>query len=113
MGDLLGSQIAPGAQGFGWHGFFFSTQPRIVFGLSRYPGKQVHLAKPLLSMAHWVLGPQGEGSQGCVGSVQALDGGLPSYSGKQKHCGASCTRRQPELAPHGFGTHSSPSGTVK
>lgn len=33
-GCRLGSQTAPGPQGLGTQECFFSTQPRIVFGLS-------------------------------------------------------------------------------
>jgi hypothetical protein len=62
-------------------------------------------------MVHWVLGPQGDGSQGLVGRVHGLDGGLPSYSGRQKQSGEPFTIRQPEFCPHGFGSHLSPSGT--
>lgn len=58
-----------------------------------------------------MLGPQGDGSQGFEGSSQGMDGGWPSYSGRQKQMGLPSTRRQPELGPQGFGEHSSPSGT--
>lgn len=84
-GCLFGSHTAPCPQGFGSHGFFFSTHPRIVFGLSIYPGKQVHLANPLSNNVHWVFGPQGEGVQGLDGKRQGVMGGSPSYSDKQKH----------------------------
>lgn len=73
----------------------------------------MHLEKPLLSTAHCVLGPHGDGSHGFEGSSQAISGGCPSYSGRQKQTGAPSTRRQPELGPQGFGVHSSPSGTVR
>lgn len=72
----------------------------------------MHLAKPLLRIAHWVLGPQGEGSHGCDGTEHGLVGGFPSNSGRQKHWGEPWTSRQPELGPHGLGKQSSPSGTA-
>lgn len=62
-------------------------------------------------MAHWVLGPQGEGSHGFDGRLHGLDGGFPSYSGRQKHNGEPFTTRQPEFGPQGFGAQLSPSGT--
>lgn len=86
-------------------------QPRMVLGLSRYPGRQVHFAKPLDKRLHCVLGPQGEGLQGFAGRAQGDCGGVPSYSGRQKQTAFPPTTRHPELGPHGFGEHSSPSGT--
>lgn len=97
--------------GFGSQGLLCSIQPLIVLGLSRYPAKQVHLAYPLLRMAHWVLGPQGDGSHGFSGNLQGEKGGLPSYSGRQKHTDLPLMERHPEFAPQLFGWHSSPSGT--
>lgn len=58
-----------------------------------------------------MLGPQGDGSQGLDGRWHDVDGGLPSYSGRQKQSGEPFTIRQPEFGPHGFGSHLSPSGT--
>lgn len=83
----------------------------MVLGLSRKPGRQVHFAKPLDNMAHWVLGPQGDGLQGLAGRSHGICGGLPSYSGRQKHMALPPTTLQPEFGPHGLGEHSSPSGT--
>ena len=71
---------------------------------------QVHLAYPLTTEQS-VFGPQGDGLQGCVGSLQGVSGGLPMYEGKQKHVGRPPITRQSELGPHGFGWHSAPSGT--
>lgn len=79
--------------------------PLIVFGLSMYPDRQVHFAKPLFSIVHRVLGPQGDGSQGLLGSVQGESGGFPSYPGKQKHLTCPDITRQPELTPHRFSWH--------
>lgn len=110
-GSLFGSQRAPRPQGLGSHGLRLFTQPLMVLGLSRKPGRQVHLANPLLKMAHWVLGPQGDGSQGLVGRAHGRLGGLPSNSGRQKQSGTPFTRRQPEFGPHWLGSHFSPSGT--
>lgn len=73
----------------------------------------MHFAKPLLNIEHCVFGPHGEGSQGFLGKSQGTCGGVPSYSGKQKHTALPPTTLQPEFGPHGFGEHSSPSGTVK
>lgn len=87
--------------------------PLIVLGLSKYPGKHVHLANPFDKILHCVLGPHGEGSQGFSGNRHGLPGGLPSYSGKQKQRLTPFTTLQPELGPHVFGLHSSPSGTGK
>ena len=68
IGCLEESQIAPNPHGFGSQILTGSTQPRIVLGLSIYPDKQVHFENPLLKTAHCVLGPHGDGLQGCVGS---------------------------------------------
>lgn len=110
-GSLFASHRAPCPQGLGSQGLCFFTQPLMVLGLSRKPGRHVHLANPLLRMAHCVLGPQGDGSQGLDGRRHGFDGGLPSYSGRQKQSGEPLTIRQPEFGPHGFGSHLSPSGT--
>ena len=110
-GSLFGSQRAPWPHGFGSQGLRFSMQPLMVLGLSRKPGRQVHLANPLLRIAHWVLGPHGDGSQGLEGKLQSLVGGFPSYSGRQKQSGELFTTRHPEFGPHGFGSQMSPSGT--
>lgn len=77
-----------------------------------YPDKQVHLAIPLLRRVHCVFGPQGFGLQAFFGGRHGDVGGDPSNSGKQKQTGVSFITRQPLFGPHGFGWHSSPSGTV-
>lgn len=110
-GCLFGSHTALWPQGFGSQGFFFSTHPRIVFGLSMYPGKHVHFANPLSNNVHCVLGPQGDGVHGLDGKRQGVMGGSPSYSDRQKHTAEPCTTLHPEYGPHGLGEHSSPSGT--
>jgi hypothetical protein len=71
---------------------------------------QAQRANPLW-IVHWVLGPQGEGSQGFCGGLHGMMGGSPSYSGRQKHLGLPFTWRQPELGPQGLGLQRSPSGT--
>lgn len=85
----------------------------MVLGLSMYPLRHVHLAKPLFSIVHCVLGPQGDGSHGLCGSLQGTSGGFPSYSGKQKQAACPLILRHPVFGPQGFGEHSSPSGTVE
>lgn len=55
----------------------------MVLGLSKYPGRQVHLAKPLAKMLHWVFGPHGDGLHGLDGNVHGTCGGVPSNSGRQ------------------------------
>ena len=45
--------------------------PLIVFGLSMYPDRQVHFAKPLFSIVHRVLGPQGDGLHKSVSTGSA------------------------------------------
>lgn len=97
------SQDAPTPHGNGSHGFFGSTQPRIVFGLSMKPGKHVHLAIPLGRRVHCVLGPHDEIEQASFGGKHGTLGGVPSYSGKQKQTGVSLTTRQPLFAPQTFG----------
>lgn len=62
---------------------------------------------------HWVLGPQGDGVQGLDGKRHGVVGGSPSYSERQKHIASPWTTLHPEYGPHGFGEHSSPSGTKK
>lgn len=83
-GSRNGSHCAPGPHGLGSHGFFGSTHPRIVFGLSKYPARQVHFAKPLLKVVHWVFGPHGDGLHGFCGNWHGTCGGVPSNSGRQK-----------------------------
>lgn len=56
----------------------------MVLGLSRYPCRHVHLAKPLDKIVHCVLGPHGDGLQGLSGNAHGTVGGVPSYSGRQK-----------------------------
>lgn len=111
-GSRRGSHWAPCPHGFGSQGFRCSTQPRMVLGLSRKPGRQVHLANPFGKTVHCVFGPHGDGLQGLDGSMQGTCGGVPSNSGKQKQTALSPTTRQPEFGPQGFGVHSSPSGTT-
>ena len=77
------------------------------------PGRHVHLAYPLDKMLHCVFGPQIDESHGFFGTEHCTSGGSPSYSGKQKQAALPPTIRQPLFGPHGFGEHSSPSGTGK
>lgn len=77
----------------------------MVFGLSMYPARQVHFAKPLLNVVQRVLGPHGEGSQELLGSLHGEYGGSPSYPGRQKHFTCPFTTRQPEFAPQGLPSH--------
>lgn len=63
---------------FGSQGLRASTQPRTVLGLSIYPAKQVHFENPFGKTVHCVLGPQGDGLHGLLGSVQGCLGGFPS-----------------------------------
>lgn len=63
----------------------------------------MHFAKPLDRIAHCVFGPQGDGSQGFSGSLQGEYGGLPSYSGRQKHTDFPFIERHPEFGPQLFG----------
>lgn len=85
----------------------------MVLGLSKNPGRHVHFANPLLKTVHCVLGPQGDGLQGFSGGAHGICGGVPSYSGRQKHTALLPTKRQPLLGPQGFGLHVSPSGTAR
>jgi len=77
----------------------------MVLGLSMYPGRQVHFAKPLLSTEQRVLGPHGDGSQEVLGNMQGEYGGSPSYPGRQKQVTSPFTTRHPELAPQGLPSH--------
>lgn len=90
----------------------FKTHSGLQFGgLPKNPGVQAQDDKPLTSL-HSAFKPQGEGTHGCIGSLNTgsaiitlwhIEKGSPEYPCLQVHIGLCFITLQSVLVPHPFG----------